>query len=96
LARPGIRIARSPYDEHQVTACPQSGRYTTSNWSGYFEREGFRYDRQEGDHLIYVKDGLKRPLVIPIYRAVPVFIIKNLLRTSGVSRERYSDLLGKS
>lgn len=60
---------------------------------GVFEQEGFRFDRQEGDHLIYVKAGVRRPLVIPTYRTVPIFIIKNLLRTSGMSRERYFELL---
>jgi predicted RNA binding protein YcfA (HicA-like mRNA interferase family) len=58
-----------------------------------FEQEGFRFDRQSGDHRIYVKAGARRPLVIPTYRAVPVFIIKNLLRASGMSRERYFELL---
>lgn len=28
-----------------------------------------------------------------MYEAVPVFIIKDLLRTAGMSRERYFDLL---
>jgi predicted RNA binding protein YcfA (HicA-like mRNA interferase family) len=58
-----------------------------------FEQDGFRFDRQEGDYRIYVKAGVKRPLVIPTYHAVPVFIIKNLLRTSAMSRERYFELL---
>ena len=58
-----------------------------------FARDGFQYDRQEGDHKIYVKAGVRRPLVIPMYKAVPIFIIKNLLRTSGMSRERYFELL---
>jgi len=49
--------------------------------------------RQRGDHLIYTKPGVKRPLVIPTYRSVPVFIIKNLLRTACMSRERYFQLL---
>jgi predicted RNA binding protein YcfA (HicA-like mRNA interferase family) len=61
-----------------------------------FERDGFRFNRQEGDHRIYVKAGVRRPLVIPMYRAVPVFIIKNLLRTSSMSRERYFELLKES
>jgi hypothetical protein len=39
---------------------------------------------------------VKRPLVIPVYREIPVFIIRNLLRTAGMSRERYFDLLKKS
>jgi predicted RNA binding protein YcfA (HicA-like mRNA interferase family) len=61
-----------------------------------FEQDGFRFARQEGDHRIYVKAGVRRPLVIPMYRAIPVFIIKNLLRTSGMSRERYFELLKES
>ena len=58
-----------------------------------FEQDGFAFNRQSGDHLIYTKSGVKRPLVIPMYKAVPVFIIKNLLRTAGMTRERYFDLL---
>ena len=57
-----------------------------------FEKDGFIFSRQVGDHLIYSKPGVKRPLVIPAYRAVPVFIIKNLLRSSDMSRERYFEL----
>ena len=58
-----------------------------------FEQDGFVFLRQHGDHLIYTKLGVKRPLVIPAYPAVPVFIIKNLLRSAGMSRERYFELL---
>jgi predicted RNA binding protein YcfA (HicA-like mRNA interferase family) len=60
------------------------------------EHDGFSYDRTEGDHFIYVKAGVRRPLVIRMYREIPVFIIKNLLRTSGISRERYFDLLNRA
>ena len=58
-----------------------------------FEQDGFTFNRQRGDHLIYTKPGVKRPIVIPAYKELPVFIIKNLLRTAGMSRERYFDLL---
>lgn len=58
-----------------------------------FEREGFRCVRQEGDHLVYTKTGILRPIVIPKYAAIPVFIIKNNLRSAGISRDRYFQLL---
>lgn len=58
-----------------------------------FEKDGWQYSRTKGDHLIYTKPGAIRPLVIPKYDEVPVFIIKNLLRTAGMSRERYFELL---
>ena len=60
-----------------------------------FEAEGFRYVRTEGDHMVYAKPGVIRPVVIPMYSAIPVFIIKNNLRTAGISRERYFELLGQ-
>lgn len=58
-----------------------------------FEFEGFKFLRQKGDHLIYVKDGVPRPLVIPKHENIPVFIIKDNLRTGRISRERYFELL---
>lgn len=48
---------------------------------------GFRFARQEGSHRSYVKDGVNRPVVIPTYREIPVFIIRNNLKTAGLSRE---------
>jgi predicted RNA binding protein YcfA (HicA-like mRNA interferase family) len=59
-----------------------------------FEADGFRCVRTEGDHLVLTKPGVIRPVVIPKYDAVPVFIIKNNLRTAGISRDRYFELLG--
>ena len=45
--------------------------------------------------MVFVKPGVSRPVVIPRYAAVPVFIIKNNLRTGGISRDRYFELLGQ-
>ncbi len=58
-----------------------------------FEKDGFTFARTKGDHHIYTKPGVKRPLVIPAYASVPVFIIKNPLRTAEMSRERYFERL---
>ena len=60
-----------------------------------FELDGFTHVRTEGDHLVFTKPGVLRPVVIPKYAALPVFIIKNNLRTAGISRERYFELLAK-
>lgn len=60
-----------------------------------FELEGFIYRGQKGDHLIYTKKGLSRPVIIPRYDEIPVFVIKNNLRTAKISRERYLELLKK-
>jgi hypothetical protein len=43
--------------------------------------------------MIFSKEGILRPLVVPRYDELPVFIIKNVLRTARISRERYLELL---
>jgi predicted RNA binding protein YcfA (HicA-like mRNA interferase family) len=58
-----------------------------------FEADGFHLVREQGDHMVFTKPGVIRPIVIPRYPAVPVFIIKNNLRSAGMSRERYFELL---
>jgi predicted RNA binding protein YcfA (HicA-like mRNA interferase family) len=58
-----------------------------------FEKAGFRCVRTEGDHFVYTKEGVKRPIVIPAWPEIPVFIIKNNLRSAGVSRQEYFRLL---
>jgi len=54
-----------------------------------FVAAGFGFDRQEGSHRSYVKDGIARPVVIATCREIPVFIIRNNLKTAGISREDY-------
>jgi len=61
-----------------------------------FEADRFRCVREEGDHMVFTKPGVARPVVIPKYSAVPVFIIKNNLRSAGMSRERYFELLSQA
>lgn len=58
-----------------------------------FELAGFRCVREEGDHMIFTRKDVLRPVVVPKYRSIPVFIIKNNMRTAGLSREVYFDLL---
>jgi predicted RNA binding protein YcfA (HicA-like mRNA interferase family) len=61
-----------------------------------FELEGFSVSRQKGDHLILTKPGVKRPVVIKKGRKeVPVTHIVTNLRTAGISRERYFELLDR-
>ena len=58
-----------------------------------FLAAGFQFARQEGSHSSYIKPGIARPVVIPTYREVPVFIIRNNLKTAGISRDDYFRLL---
>ncbi len=59
------------------------------------ELEGCFLVGQTGDHLEPKKKGAKRRIVIPKYKDIPVFIIENNLKTAGISRIRYFELLQK-
>lgn len=48
-----------------------------------FEIAGWKYDRTN------------RPVVIPAYKTVPVFVIKNNLRTANITNEEYWEILIK-
>ena len=71
-------------------------KFTPVEWQRLervFLAAGFRFVRQEGSHRSYVRPGVARPVVIPAYREVPVFIIRNNLKTAEVSRDEYFRLL---
>jgi len=58
-----------------------------------FQREGWEYVGTKGDHIQMKKPGHKRRVVIPKYKEIPVFIIKNNLEVGGITREKYFELL---
>lgn len=56
---------------------------------------GCRFERQKGDHRVYWREGLKRPVILPTYKNLPIFIIRNNLRTLGISVDEYLEILKK-
>ena len=58
-----------------------------------FERLGYVFSHQEGSHRIYTRAGSPRPVVIPAYGEVPVFIIQRNLHTAGATRDQYFEIL---
>ncbi len=74
-------------------------RITPIHWRK-FERVllfvGCELVREEGDHRIYQRDGLLRPLVVPRYNPLPVFIIRNNLRVLGLSPQQYLAILPRA
>ena len=73
-------------------------RITPIHWQKLlkiFQAEGCVVVGKTGDHLELKKEGAKRRIVIPKYKDIPVFIIENNLKTAGISRSRYFELLNK-
>lgn len=61
-----------------------------------FEADGWTRARQKGSHLSLTKPGYKRPVVIVTgKKESEVWLIQTNLRTAGMSRERYFELLSR-
>ena len=50
--------------------------------------------RTRGSHMLLSKSGYARPLVVPIYSLGPDIVL-GLLRTAGMSRDRFIELLNE-
>ena len=61
-----------------------------------FCADGWRFHRQNGSHRAYVKNGFRRPVVIPTYNEVGVDIIRANMRTAQMSNDRYLELLANA
>ena len=60
-----------------------------------FLRGGFVQERVCGDHVVLTREGMARPVIVPLYKALPDFVVSNNLRTAGISRKEYLVLLGR-
>jgi predicted RNA binding protein YcfA (HicA-like mRNA interferase family) len=56
---------------------------------------GCVFKREKGDHRVYWKEGIKRPIIVPRDISLPAFIILNNLKVLGISREDYLREIGK-
>ena len=61
----------------------------------FLKHVGCVYKRTKGDHLIYDRSDLRRPVVVPKGKQVTPFIIRSNLRTLGLSAKEYSAIIGK-
>jgi predicted RNA binding protein YcfA (HicA-like mRNA interferase family) len=58
-------------------------------------RAGFVQERVSGDHVVLTREGMARPVIVPLRKELPEFVVANNLRTAGISRKQYLLLLGK-
>lgn len=56
---------------------------------------GCEFTREKGDHRIYSRSGLARPIVIPRDTQLPIFIIRNNLRILQISVDEYLNILSQ-
>jgi len=75
-----------------------SGGISPIRWQKFEKflfKVGCKFKREKGDHRIYWRADLKRPIVLPRDSQLPVFIIRNNIRTLGISSKEYLETLKK-
>lgn len=73
-------------------------RISATDWKTQikiFEAYGCTYKRKKGSHHVLTYPGAKRAVVIPEYDEIDVDIIRGNMRTVGMSREKYFQLLSQ-
>lgn len=53
-----------------------------------FKKAGFSFERQSGDHKVYSKEGIHRPVIIPTYKEVRLAIIKSKYENGENDQQR--------
>ncbi len=57
--------------------------------------DGWQMVRQRGSHMILVKDGHMATLSVPDHREVAKGTLRSLIRSSGLTVEKFAALAGK-
>lgn len=74
---------------------PKKQSVTNKQFQKFLIYTGCFLKRSHGDHFVYVRSGLIRPLIIPKDNPVPQFIIRNNLRLLGLTWEEFFSILKK-
>ncbi len=61
----------------------------------FLEYIGCTFKRQKGSHLIYVRDDLRRPIVVPAKKNLSRTVIQSNLKTLGIDRDKYFRILSE-
>lgn len=61
----------------------------------FLEYIGLTFKRQKGSHLVYVRDDLPRPVIVPEKKILSRNVIMTNLRTLDISKEKYLEIMAK-
>lgn len=64
-----------------------------SKFEKFLKAIGCHLKRQEGDHRVWDRLGLIRPIIVRTKKDLPIMEIKSNLRTLGMTNEEYLNIL---
>jgi len=60
-----------------------------------FSKDGWQMVRQRGSHMILIKTGHMATLSVPDHKEVAKGTLRSLIRSSGLTVDRFVDLAGR-
>jgi hypothetical protein len=70
-----------------------AGKVSWKRFQKFLLRVDCQFKSQESRHIKYKKPGLLRPIIVPKVDELPDFIILNNLRTLGISKEKFLEMI---
>jgi predicted RNA binding protein YcfA (HicA-like mRNA interferase family) len=61
----------------------------------FLKEIGCKLIRQEGDHRVWSRSDIIRPVIVRVKKDLPVFEIKSNLRTLNISTQEYLNLIAR-
>ncbi|MDQ5949470.1 MAG: hypothetical protein QG589_596 [Patescibacteria group bacterium] len=74
---------------------PKISRVHWKKFEKFLLYVGCEFVREKGDHRIYYRHGLTRPIVLPRRSQLEIFIIQNNIRLLGLSQKQYVEIMEK-
>lgn len=71
------------------------GDVSGKRFGKFLVAEGCVFKGIEGSHAKYKKPGLARPIIVPLRKRLPDFIVLNNLRTLGIPKEYFIERIKK-
>jgi len=71
----------------------QLGRIDWRRFEKFLLKIGCEFKGQQGSHRKYKKEGLARPIIVPAVDNLAPFIIANNLRTLGISKKVFVEMI---
>ena len=71
------------------------GRIGWKRFEKFLLEIGCEFVSQEGSHRKYKKAGLLRPIIIPMTGDLTTFVVLNNLRTLGVSKKVFVEMISR-
>ena len=72
---------------------PKKQSITNKKFQKFLVYVGCSLKRSRGDHFVYTRPDLLRPIIIPLDNPLPQFIVKNNIALLGISWDEFFKIL---